>query len=117
MDEHGLTGVWGPAGSVGFELASGRATVTARSDLDLVVDVSRLGSEHWSGPVAPIVGSLWAALSTLSVRVDVLLEMTDGAVALCEFTRACDEGGTFVLRTTQGPRLTQTLGHTLRLRA
>ena len=121
MDEQGLRGMWGPAGSVGFELASGRMAATASSDLDLVIEVSEPGAEDRSASAGErldsIAGALWARLSALPVRVDVLLEMTDGAVALGEYVRSRDEGGTFVLRTTQGPRLTQTLGHTLRLRA
>jgi phosphoribosyl-dephospho-CoA transferase len=33
----GLTLPWGPAGSVGFEIATGRSVTTEESDLDLVI--------------------------------------------------------------------------------
>jgi phosphoribosyl-dephospho-CoA transferase len=94
MLEHGLEDHWGPGGSVGFELASGRATATANSDLDLVVQ---------SDQAIPFAStrSLLAALAGLSVKTDVLLEMPHGAVALAEYARA----ESFVLRTAQGPRL------------
>jgi phosphoribosyl-dephospho-CoA transferase len=94
MLEHGLEDRWGPGGSVGFELASGCATATASSDLDLML---------WLGDVIPVAGarSLLEALAGLSVRTDVLLEMPCGAIALAEYARAAG----FMLRTTQGPRM------------
>jgi len=99
LDEHGFGAVWGPGGSVGFELASGVATATASSDLDLVIEVDRLES------FAPGARALWGALAELPVRVDALLETSQGAVVLSEYVRAHDEGGAFVLRTTAGPCL------------
>lgn len=110
MDEQGFGGVWGPAGSVGFELASRRPTATVTSDLDLVVEVDALHP-------ARDFCSLWAALADLPVRVDVLLETAAGAVALSEYARSRKSGGSFVLRTAHGPRLTRTLGPTVGLRA
>ncbi len=112
MAERGLGTLWGPAGSVGFELASGRATATVRSDLDLVVAIDGPGSPEVTAgnPCA-----LWAALADLPVRVDVLLETPYGAVALQEYARSRTENGSFILRTTAGPRLTTTLGHPLGL--
>lgn len=86
---------WGPTGSVGFELATGRPTATAASDLDLIVRAP-----------APLERTAAAALArdlaNLGVRVDVLLEVPAGAVALAEYAR---EGGRIVLRTVAGPRL------------
>jgi phosphoribosyl-dephospho-CoA transferase len=107
MGAHGLDGMWGPSGSVGFELTSAAAVATVSSDLDLVVEVER--PETLAGI------SLVAALATLPVRIDVLLETPHGAVALSEYVRARGERGDFMLRTTDGPRLTRTLGHTLGL--
>lgn len=107
MGTHGLEGVWGPGGSVGFELASAAAITSLRSDLDLVVELDR-------PETIPCI-SLVAALAALPVRVDVLLETPHGAVALQEYARSRTENGTFLLRTTGGPRLTRTLGHPLGL--
>jgi phosphoribosyl-dephospho-CoA transferase len=104
MSEHGLQGLWGPGGSVGFELASGVPAATASSDLDLVIYAGRLEP---GGPLGQssmdIARSLVAALATLPVRVDVLLELPDGALALAEYIRP--PGGSVMLRTTEGPRL------------
>jgi phosphoribosyl-dephospho-CoA transferase len=97
MAAHRLDGVWGPGGSVGFELASGAAVATASSDLDVGVEVDR--------PESFFTSSLAVALATLSVRVDVLLETPDGAISLPEYVNARSESGSFVLRTTEGPRL------------
>ena len=94
MHRHGFEGCWGPGGSVGFELATGRSTVNQNSDLDLVVQL-----DH----AIPAIDarSLLSSLAVLPVRIDVLLEMPHGAVALSEYARA----GGFVLRTAQGPLL------------
>jgi len=86
---------WGPCGSVGFELASSVATVTADSDLDLVVEIRR------ALPVA-VARTLLAACRALPVRIDVQLEGPQGAVALGEY--ACGRTP-LVLRTPTGPRL------------
>lgn len=86
---------WGPCGSVGFELASGVATATADSDLDLMVETR-----------APLpraaAAQLHAALALLPVRADVLLEGSPGAVALGEYAAARRP---LLLRTADGPRL------------
>jgi phosphoribosyl-dephospho-CoA transferase len=86
---------WGPCGSVGFELASGIATATVDSDLDMMVETR-----------APLpsaaAAELHAALALLAVRVDVLLEGPQGAVALEEYVAG---RAPYLLRTTDGPRL------------
>ena len=86
---------WGPCGSVGFELASGIATATVDSDLDVMVETR-----------APLpsaaAAELHAALGRLAVRVDVLLEGPHGAVALAEYVAG---RAPYLLRTTEGPRL------------
>ena len=94
MRQHALADYWGPGGSVGFELASGRSTATQSSDLDIVVQL-----DHAIRPID--ADSLLSSLTVLPVRTDVLLEMPYGAVALSEYAR----GESFVLRTSQGPRL------------
>ena len=102
MREHGLQDCWGPGGSVGFELASSAATATSNSDLDLIVWTDRALTDERAR-------SLHAALGSLAVRTDVLLEMPRGAIALAELFRADGRPGTRVLRTTQGPRLIRNL--------
>jgi phosphoribosyl-dephospho-CoA transferase len=95
FDGHGLAGRWGPAGSAGFELASGVPTTTPNSDLDIVLDAA--------ASVAPAdAARLQAELSALTARVDVLLETPNGAVALAEYTKTA---GAIMLRSPQGPRL------------
>jgi phosphoribosyl-dephospho-CoA transferase len=103
METHGFGAAWGPAGSVGFELVSGCATVTASSDLDLILamDTPLLSAkrDHFRKEKAR---SLHRALSQLPVRTDVLLEFPEGAVALAEYVSASDS---LALRTVDGPRL------------
>src|SRR5580658_6992128 len=59
----GLSLPWGPTGSVGFELATGRPATTEGSDLDLVVYATdRLAAHH--------ARSLWDSVTSLQVKVD-----------------------------------------------
>jgi len=99
MRDRRLTGSWGPCGSVAFELASGVATVTADSDLDLMVRVDAVLPSAAAAELA-------SALSRLTVRADVLLELPHGAVALAEYVAASVP---LLLRTPDGPRLVQDL--------
>ena len=97
MRRQNLASRWGPAGSLGFEFASGCATATQRSDVDLIVQVDQ--------PIS--IGEAMALLSELAplpVRADVLLETPHGAVALAEYARA---RAPFLLRTLDGPRLVE----------
>lgn len=93
MAEHAL--IWGPVGSVGYALATGRTCVTPASDLDLAVQAS-----------APLdrdtVRALAAALAALPVRVDVQIETPSGAVALADLASGAAQ---VALRTAAGPLL------------
>jgi phosphoribosyl-dephospho-CoA transferase len=92
---HGLTGRWGPGGSVGFELASGVPCTHPGSDLDLVLSADE--------PMARADAlRLHADLLQLPVRIDLLLETPHGAAVLAEYVRAAGE---MLLRTSLGPRL------------
>jgi phosphoribosyl-dephospho-CoA transferase len=85
---------WGPAGSVGFELATGVAAASTTSDLDVVVRAP----EPWPLEYAREVADDLARQPT---RVDVQLDAPAGAVMLAEYAR----GGRVLLRTPDGPRL------------
>jgi phosphoribosyl-dephospho-CoA transferase len=92
---HGYAGLWGPGGSVGFELASGVRSTTPGSDLDLVLRADE--------PMTRTDATrLHAELSKLPVRVDLLLETPHGAAVLAEY--ATSEEVT-LLRSARGPRL------------
>jgi phosphoribosyl-dephospho-CoA transferase len=95
MRAHGFHGVWGPTGSVGFELASGCPTATLESDLDLAVQLDSL-------PDLATARLLHRDLSQLPVRTDALLETPQGGASLAEYVRMPQ---CFVLRTAAGPRL------------
>jgi len=74
--------VWGPTGSVGFELATGMPVVQAGSDLDLLIRLPQ-----WIG--RDTGQSLLRTLSTQAaqagVRIDAQLETPGGAVSLAEY--------------------------------
>lgn len=86
---------WGPAGSLGFELASGHATITASSDIDLVLRAP----EPLPRALAADLLADWACLP---VRIDAQVEVPAGAVSLAEYASGAAR---IVLRTEQGPRL------------
>jgi len=92
---HGFAGRWGPAGSVGFELASGVPSTTSDSDLDLVLSADE--------PLARTDAiRLHADLAKLPVCIDLLLETPRGAVALAEYAKGA---GVTLMRSARGPRL------------
>jgi phosphoribosyl-dephospho-CoA transferase len=95
LEELGYGDLWGPGGSVGFELASGVPSVSAQSDLDLVLDAPE--------PIEVLAAAaLFTALEQLSARVDLLLETPLGAVALSEYASG---NRPVLLRTPSGSRL------------
>jgi phosphoribosyl-dephospho-CoA transferase len=91
--------VWGPTGSVGFELASGCPTVTQTSDLDLLMRVS----ERLDRTTAK---TLFDALSQAALdhgtRIDIQIQTRDAAFSLAEFAHA---GARVMLRCADGPKL------------
>jgi phosphoribosyl-dephospho-CoA transferase len=86
---------WGPAGSVGFELASGVSVVHDDSDIDLVV---RPTPSHTRNDLA----SFGQSIAGISVRVDVAIECVLGSVALGEWLQSPDR---VLVKAETGPRL------------
>jgi phosphoribosyl-dephospho-CoA transferase len=82
---------WGPAGSVGFELATGRPAAHPDSDLDIVLRAPGRISRDEAGRL----------LTTLPARIDVAVETPLGACSLAEIAA----GGSVVVKTLTGPRL------------
>jgi phosphoribosyl-dephospho-CoA transferase len=88
---------WGPGGSVGFEIATGLATATASSDLDLIL--------RQEGPLEPnTAADLQAALAKAAApaRIDVMLETPVGGVSLADLAAVPAQ---VLIRTPFGPRL------------
>jgi phosphoribosyl-dephospho-CoA transferase len=85
--------VWGPIGSVGYQLATGTPVTGARSDLDLLVRCD-----------AYLSRACLRALHTIQpglVCVDVILEGPAGAVALEEYLQDRPP----LIKTFRGPRI------------
>ncbi len=87
--------VWGPGGSVGFELASGVPAVHEDSDLDVIL---RPTTRHSRDDLAGFA----RATEGLHARVDILLESAQGAVALREWLLSPDR---VMIKTGSGPKL------------
>jgi phosphoribosyl-dephospho-CoA transferase len=85
--------VWGPIGSVGYQLATGTPVTGATSDLDMLVRCD-----------ASLSRACLRALHTIHtglVRVDVILEGPVGAVALEEYL----QDRPALIKTVRGPRI------------
>ncbi|ACD19181.1 malonate decarboxylase holo-ACP synthase [Paraburkholderia phytofirmans] len=75
--------VWGPTGSAGFELATQVPTVTASSDLDLLI---RTQEKPLTRNLAiELLDYLQALAQRIGVRVDAQLDTPAGGVALAEW--------------------------------
>jgi phosphoribosyl-dephospho-CoA transferase len=90
---------WGPTGSVGFELASGAATVTPASDLDLLV---RAPTPLTRKQASDFHTALSNAASATGTRIDIQVETRDSVFSLAEFARP---GVRVMLRSPAGPTL------------
>jgi phosphoribosyl-dephospho-CoA transferase len=88
---------WGPGGSVGFELATGIATATALSDLDLILRQDRrLEPDKATDLLAALAKAIAPA------RIDVILETPIGGVPLADLAAMRAQ---VLVRTPFGPRL------------
>jgi len=86
---------WGPTGSAGFELGSGVPTLTATSDLDVILRLERL-------PSVDVARGWLASLDACGGRrIDCLIELPHGAVALRELAQSPERA---ILRTVDGPQ-------------
>jgi len=86
---------WGPAGSVGFCLATGVPVVTPTSDLDLVLRVDDM-------PPFALLAELSESFGDLPARVDCQLDLPIGGVALADLLGRTDQ---VLVRTDDGPAL------------
>lgn len=88
--------LWGPVGSVGFELATGVETVMASSDLDVIFRrAERMGQEEAVALLAALADAAAPA------RIDVLLETPHGGVGLAELAAGVRK---LMVRTPDGAR-------------
>jgi phosphoribosyl-dephospho-CoA transferase len=87
--------VWGPVGSVAFELATGAHVIQPESDLDILVRFS-------SRITTPALRHFRESLTALPVHVDVTLETGGCAAALDEYLESPHH---LLIKTPEGPRL------------
>ena len=87
--------IWGPGGSVGFELASGLAVVREDSDLDVIV---RPTTQHSHADLERFAH----AVNDPAARVDIVIEGAQGAVALQEWLHSPQR---VLIKTANGPQL------------
>lgn len=89
--------LWGPGGSVGFELATGRNVTSVSSDLDIVIRAPQYVSieeARW----------LYAQTTDFPAEIDLRAETRVGGFSLKEYAR--DERKKILLRTACGAILT-----------
>ncbi len=90
---NGIEFEWGPGGSAGFELASGKAAVKEQSDLDLIF----FAPERFDRTKAL---HLWKLVSASPGKVDALVETPYSGFSLAEYAAGHSEK--FLLRTHYG---------------
>lgn len=90
-----LTLPWGPTGSVGFELATGRPVTTETSDLDIAIRAPRR-------IVVEGARFLWDRVTGLPTKVDVRVETLECGFSLEEYVRT--SSGRILLRYPDGLR-------------
>ncbi|MGM0876062.1 MAG: malonate decarboxylase holo-ACP synthase [Bacillota bacterium] len=88
--------MWGPVGSVGFELVSGKETTTRTSDIDIVIRFEE-------GFTISFAREIEEEIKKYHVRVDVQIDAIEGAFSLSEY--AASGGQPVLLRTMDGPML------------
>jgi phosphoribosyl-dephospho-CoA transferase len=91
--------VWGPTGSVGFELATRTSAVTASSDLDLLI---RAPDRLQPAVASRLFAELLALAERAGIRVDVQVDTPAGGVALAELAAGKPR---VMTRTVEGPLL------------
>lgn len=89
--------VWGPGGSVGFELASGVETATYESDLDLIIRAPNPISIDFANQIIN-------GLNGCPARVDAIVETAAGAFSLMEYAKSHSP---ILLKTKYGPVLSE----------
>src|SRR5271154_1236800 len=90
---HELTCPWGPIGSLGFELATGRRVTTELSDLDIVIRAPvRISAEQ--------ARFLWECAIDLQTKLDIRVETPECGFSLQEYAR--NSSGRILLRYPDG---------------
>ena len=87
---------WGYTGSMGFELATGHSTVTAQSDIDVLIRVPHYLSKSEAQ-------CLWRMLEQTQLPLDIQLQTPFGGTALKEWVRST---GKVLLKCNNGAVLT-----------
>ncbi|MBP2243618.1 phosphoribosyl-dephospho-CoA transferase [Paenibacillus xylanexedens] len=96
--------IWGPGGSVGFELATGQEVTRPESDLDLILRLpERLSPELATELLEKLTTHLSISGKWSGVRLDVQAETAAGSFSLAEWARG---GSKVMLKTCSGPILT-----------
>jgi phosphoribosyl-dephospho-CoA transferase len=85
--------VWGPVGSVGYQLATGLRVTTNESDVDVLIRCE-------VPPDRQLLSAVRDIARKRTARLDVTLEGPPGAVALEEL-----HAHAVLLKTSRGPRL------------
>jgi phosphoribosyl-dephospho-CoA transferase len=91
--------VWGPTGSAGFELATAMQTISASSDLDLLI---RVPERPVPAALHTLADALAQAAGRARTRVDAQLETPAGGVSLAELVAGKSR---VLVRASDGARL------------
>lgn len=96
-----FSGCWGYTGSFGFELATGIATVTAQSDIDLLIRTEQPFAKQQAI-------ELLETFQQAGLNVDIQLQLPQGGLALKEWAR---NSGKVLLKRPHGAVLVENPWH------
>ncbi len=93
---NGMGLLWGPTGSVGFELATSIIVTSEKSDIDLSLFLNHVDYD--------LLKEVDGVLDCLDRRIDVQIELPEiGAILLKDYLNNASSG--FIVRTQYGPQL------------
>ncbi len=98
--------IWGPTGSVGFEIATSIPVTTTNSDIDICLYLEQIDTE--------LLEKIGGFLESLDRRIDVQVEIPFiGAFILNDYLKNRDAG--FIVKTKFGPHLCMIVNNQIKL--
>ena len=96
--------LWGPTGSIGFELATGIKVTNPYSDYDIAIYIEEID--------IAVLKKLFISLNSLETKLDVQIELKNvGSFILLDFIKNYSSG--FLIRTIHGPQLWKVQNETI----
>lgn len=94
--------VWGPTGSIGFELVTKHIVTSGNSDLDIIIKPQNVFSVKAAGMLLNILQEKSSEIN--HVIIDAIIQTHKGWISLSEYAQGL---GSYLIKTETGEELTQ----------